>query len=105
MVDTDIMLELTPPEHNYSCSVSQVAFGVPIPKQARVQLFSSEDWEVFIQEWAHSLKNEYAIDQQIIIFEHVEPPAELRGHIQLIEFTKNPNQGRYRFFPHYPSVE
>lgn len=34
--------------------------GVPIPKVMRVRLFSPEEWEVFIEEWASALKGGYA---------------------------------------------
>ena len=34
--------------------------GPPIPAQQRVLLYSSNEWESFIEEWAHSLKSQYS---------------------------------------------
>jgi hypothetical protein len=41
-------------------SADHVQAGLPIPKAARVQIFSPDDWEGFIEEWAGSLTG-YAI--------------------------------------------
>jgi hypothetical protein len=38
-------------------------------------------------------------DRQVIVIENIAPPSDLSKKINLIEFTKNPNQGRYGFFP------
>ena len=38
-------------------------------------------------------------DSQIIIFENEHPSSEVEGKINLVNFTKNPNKGRYGFFP------
>lgn len=38
---------------------SRVQCGTPIPPLKRVQIFSPEEWEEFVQEWAHELKHEY----------------------------------------------
>jgi len=40
-------------------------------------------------------------DNQIIIVENEHPPVELGESIALTVFTKNPNVGRYGFFPWY----
>lgn len=37
-----------------------VAGGEPIPKVLRVQIFSSEQWETFVEEWASGQKKTYA---------------------------------------------
>ncbi len=37
----------------------QVSFGIPIPKTRRIELFSADEWEEFIEEWGQSLKPEY----------------------------------------------
>lgn len=42
-------------------SPSHVHAGLPIPKISRVQIFSSDDWEEFVEEWASSLKADYAL--------------------------------------------
>lgn len=44
----------------HAWSADHVQAGLPIPKTTRVQFFSPDDWEGFIEEWAASLKN-YAI--------------------------------------------
>ncbi|GGF65485.1 hypothetical protein GCM10011402_17070 [Paracoccus acridae] len=43
----------------HSPSAGHVYAGLPIPKVSRVQLFSSDEWERFIEEWATSFKQEY----------------------------------------------
>lgn len=39
-------------------------------------------------------------DSQIIIIENEHPPEELLDRLAFTDFTKNPNHGRYGFFPH-----
>ncbi|MBK8183317.1 MAG: hypothetical protein IPK63_10675 [Candidatus Competibacteraceae bacterium] len=41
-------------------AAQEVTSGIPIPAVQRVRLFSSSDWEEFVEEWAHSLKNTYS---------------------------------------------
>ena len=38
-------------------------------------------------------------DQQVIIVENINPPAEIRTRSQVVFFSKNPHSGRYGFFP------
>ena len=38
-------------------------------------------------------------DDQIIVVENEHPPSELEDRIVLVKFTKNPDIGRYGFFP------
>lgn len=38
-------------------------------------------------------------DSQIIIIENEHPPLNISGRITSTTFTKNPNEGRYGFFP------
>ncbi|WP_374679697.1 ABC-three component system protein [Hydrocarboniphaga effusa] len=38
---------------------SYVANGAPIPKPLRVSIFSADQWESFVEEWASSLKDSY----------------------------------------------
>lgn len=40
-------------------SQPQVQSGIPIPKASRIKLFSPDDWEEFIEEWASSLAMVY----------------------------------------------
>lgn len=40
-------------------------------------------------------------DSQVIIFENEHPPSEVEDRINLVNFTKNPNEGKYGFFPIY----
>jgi len=44
----------------HAASADHVQAGLPIPKAARVQIFSPDDWEGFTEEWASSLTG-YAI--------------------------------------------
>ncbi len=39
--------------------LDQAASGLPIPAIDRIRLFSSEQWEDFVQEWADSLRGQY----------------------------------------------
>jgi hypothetical protein len=41
-------------------TAEQVSFGIAVPKTKRIELFSSEEWEQFTEEWATTLKNSYA---------------------------------------------
>lgn len=43
-----------------SASASTVQYGVPIPPIERIRLFSPEQWEDFVREWAHSLHSKYS---------------------------------------------
>ncbi|WP_246782798.1 ABC-three component system protein [Wohlfahrtiimonas chitiniclastica] len=51
---------MEPKLSNGTFSSLHVQSGVPIPKPTRVKFFSPEEWEVFTEEWASSLKNTYA---------------------------------------------
>lgn len=42
-------------------------------------------------------------NSQIIIIENEHPPSDLKGEFVMTDFTKNPNEGRYGFFPHVES--
>jgi len=44
------------------------------------------------------LANNYN-DSQILIIENEQPPANIEERIALTNFTRNPNEGRYGFFP------
>lgn len=63
--------------------VDRVLSGRPISPLQRVRLFSADDWEEFVQEWAHSLKEDYrsvqrcsgAGDMGRDIVAHVGDPA------------------------------
>lgn len=41
-------------------SAEHVIAGIPIPKAQRVKLFSPEEWEVFIEQWASCHEPRYA---------------------------------------------
>jgi hypothetical protein len=48
------------PEPQSTVTADQVTYGPSIPPQQRILLYSAEQWEGFIEEWAHfSLKNLY----------------------------------------------
>lgn len=55
MRDSDFK-DVTAKEPVYAASAEHVHAGLPIPKAARVQIFSPNDWEGFTEEWASSLK-------------------------------------------------
>ena len=38
------------------------------------------------------------LDSQIIIFENESPPTSLENKINLVNITRNPNEGRFGFF-------
>lgn len=50
---------ISPPTVSASFNPSRVQYGAPIPPIKRVQIFSPEEWELFILEWAHELKRKY----------------------------------------------
>lgn len=54
---SNVFLDLNP--STPPIGAEYAAFGVPIPKQKRIELFSSDDWEAFTEEWALSLKHQY----------------------------------------------
>ena len=56
--DTDLK-EIKPSLPKCLASAEHVQNGLPIPKPARVLAFSPDDWEVFVEEWATSLKDSY----------------------------------------------
>ena len=39
-------------------------------------------------------------DSQLIIIENEHPPSDIQGNFAITDFTKNPHEGRYGFFPH-----
>ena len=47
-----------PPEHS-ALQADHVIAGQPIPAMQRIKLFSAQDWEEFVLEWADSLREEY----------------------------------------------
>src|SRR4051794_28215843 len=49
-----------PPASSTLMTASQVQAGPPISPLARVFLYSSEEWEKFIEEWVSCLKKSYA---------------------------------------------
>src|SRR5262245_20335886 len=51
---------LAPPTQSHTVTVHQVLYGPQIPPQQRIFLYSANEWEGFIQEWAyHCLKKLY----------------------------------------------
>ena len=52
--------EIAPPKATAAFSGDHIVAGLPIPKTSRIELFSSAEWEVFVEEWASSLKTKYA---------------------------------------------
>lgn len=60
MTDLNEFRELGPNPQKGLYSAEHVATGIPIPKTRRIEQFSPDEWEEFIEEWATSLKSEYA---------------------------------------------
>lgn len=58
MIEDDLV-DLSPNPSQGLYSSEHVSTGIPIPKTRRVQLFDSDAWEEFTQEWASSLKSKY----------------------------------------------
>lgn len=58
ITDTDL-LDINPKVPTCSASHTHVQSGVPIPKAMRVRIFSPDEWEEFVEEWASSLKAQY----------------------------------------------
>jgi hypothetical protein len=52
--------EIQPKMPSSDSSHSHIQSGVPIPKVMRVRVFSPDEWEGFTEEWASSLKSDYA---------------------------------------------
>lgn len=61
MLEVDKFEEIAPKGIVHNASADHVQAGLPIPKVSRVQIFSPDDWEEFVEEWASSLKSEYAM--------------------------------------------
>lgn len=59
MIDEDDLVEITPEPAASSATSSHIQTGVPIPKAIRVQMFSPDEWEEFIEEWMTSLNGSY----------------------------------------------
>ena len=53
------MKEIKPKAAIASATAGHVVAGIPIPKAARVKIFSPEEWEQFVEEWASSLQSLY----------------------------------------------
>ena len=48
------------PPNPAPASVSTVQYGIPVPPIDRIRLFSPEQWEDFVLEWADSLRSHYS---------------------------------------------
>jgi hypothetical protein len=48
------------PANSASASASTVQYGAPVSPIKRIQLFSPEEWEDFVCEWAYSLCSQYS---------------------------------------------
>lgn len=60
MIPDSDLKEIEPKAQAFTQSSAHVQSGVPIPKVIRVKLFSPDEWEAFTEEWANSLKADYA---------------------------------------------
>lgn len=59
MIDSSKFRDLVTKTPTASYTADHVSAGIPIPKTRRIELFSPEEWEEFVEEWAHSLEPEY----------------------------------------------
>ena len=50
-----------PPTPPPGLSADVVASGLPVHPEERIRLFSASQWELFIQEWVDSLRDEYEL--------------------------------------------
>lgn len=58
MKDSDL-LDIEPKPLSATASSEHIQAGIPLPKPARVRVFSPDEWEEFIHEWATSLSSTY----------------------------------------------
>ncbi|UTW59510.1 hypothetical protein KFE96_04185 [Kordiimonas sp. SCSIO 12603] len=58
-MNEDSFKELTPNPQKGLYNSEHVISGIPIPKTKRIQLFNSDEWEEFTEEWASSLQGSY----------------------------------------------
>jgi hypothetical protein len=58
-MENEELREINPIQISTAATSNQVAFGLTVPKQARLSYFDPNDWEEFVQEWAQSLKSQY----------------------------------------------
>lgn len=59
MISDDDLIEIKPKPPMVSASSQHIQSGIPLPKAARVRMFSPDEWEEFIEEWATSLLTAY----------------------------------------------
>ncbi|MDD4616369.1 MAG: hypothetical protein PHW76_04530 [Alphaproteobacteria bacterium] len=54
-----LLKDISTPKSKVSPTSAHVAHGINIPAVKRIGLFSADEWEEFVEEWAHSLKPAY----------------------------------------------
>ena len=59
LIDDADLKKIQPPAPSCSALVEHVQNGIPIAKAARMMLFSPDEWESFVEEWASSLTSTY----------------------------------------------
>jgi hypothetical protein len=59
LITEDQLKEIKPKTATASATAGHVVAGIPIPKAARVKIFSPDEWEQFVEEWATSLVSLY----------------------------------------------
>lgn len=59
MVDSSNFREIVAQAPTVSYTGDHILVGIPIPKARRIELFSPDEWEQFVEEWAHSIKPKY----------------------------------------------
>jgi hypothetical protein len=61
LIESADQKEINPKGIAHAASADHIQAGLPIPKVSRVQIFSHDDWEEFVEEWASSLEADYAM--------------------------------------------
>lgn len=59
MIPEADLKKIEPRQRNGLHTSDHVQAGIPIPKSVRIRMFSPDEWEVFIEEWATSLQSIY----------------------------------------------
>lgn len=59
MINPNNFRDIAPKAPSVNYTADNVLSGIPIPKTRRIELFSSDDWEEFTEEWSSSLESDY----------------------------------------------
>ncbi|MFB2827624.1 ABC-three component system protein [Aeromonas veronii] len=59
MIDDADLIEIKPPAQSCAALVEHVQTGIPVTKASRLMIFSPDEWEQFVEEWASYLLSLY----------------------------------------------